>query len=588
MPDITERFVDSADGTRIAVYEQGDPDGATVVLVHGWPDSHVLWDGVAPLLADRFRVIRYDNRGVGKSAVPKHYSSYTMARFADDFEAVVAAVSPGAPVHVLAHDWGSVGVWEYLARPGAVDVVASFTSVSGPSSDHINRFVIDRLKRPYRPRRFVHGLSQLARLSYMAAFSTPVLAPAAVRVAFARGGMRRRLRKDGIAPQRIHHSKALVGDAVNAMPVYRANFFHGLRHARADHRVDVPVQLIVNTKDPYVRPYAYADVPNWVPRLWRRDLIAGHWAPMSHPGALARAVTELVDHLAGAPAGRELARAQIGVQRPPFGDQLVSVTGGGSGIGRATALAFAALGAEIVVSDIDEAAAAATAAEITAGGGTAHTYRLDVADADAVNRFAEQVCTAHGVPDVLVNNAGIGHAGLFLDTPADQYDRVLGINFGGVVNCCRAFGARMVERGAGGHIVNVASMAAYSPTQVMNAYATSKAAVFMFSDCLRAELDPAGIGLTTVCPGVIDTNIIDGTRFDLPTHKQAGVEPLRAQLKKGFALRRYGPEKVAKAIVSAVQNNTPVRPVTPEAYLVYGVAHAFPQVMRSTARATLG
>lgn len=588
MTDITERFVDSADGTRIAVFEQGNPDGPTVVLVHGWPDSHVLWDSVVPLLAERFRVIRYDNRGTGKSAVPKHHSSYTMARFADDFAAVTAAVGPGAPVHVLAHDWGSVGVWEYLSRPGSADVVASFTSVSGPSSDHINRFIIDGLKQPYRPRRFVRGLGQLARLSYMGAFSTPVLAPAAVRIAFARGGMRRRLLKAGIAPESIHHSKAFVGDAVSGVKVYRANFFRGLRHARTDHRVDVPVQLIVNTRDPYVRPYAYADIPNWVPRLWRRDLIAGHWAPMSHPGPLARAVTEFVDHLGGAPAGRELARAEVGVERAPFGDQLVSVTGAGSGIGRATALAFAELGAEIVVSDISEGAAAATVAEITAGGGTAHAYRLDVADAEAVNRFAEQVCTAHGVPDVLVNNAGVGHAGLFLDTPADQYDRVLDINFGGVVNCCRAFGARMVERGTGGHIVNVASMAAYSPTQVMNAYATSKAAVFMFSDCLRAELDPAGIGLTTVCPGVIDTNIIDGTRFDVPTHKQDGVEPLRAQIKKGFALRRYGPEKVAKAIVSAVQKNKPVRPVTPEAYVVYGVAHALPQVMRSTARTNLG
>ena len=252
MTDTTERFVDSADATRIAVFEAGNPDGPTVVLVHGWPDSHVLWDSVVPLLSERFRVIRYDNRGTGKSTAPKHHSRYTMARFADDFAAVAASASPGEPVHVLAHDWGSVGVWEYLARPGAADVVASFTSVSGPSSDHINRFIVDGLKRPYRPRRFVHGLGQLARLSYMGAFSTPVLAPAAVRIAFARGGMRRRLLKDGIAPEAIHHSESFVGDAVNGVKVYRANFFHGLRHARPDHRVDVPVQLIVNTRDPYV------------------------------------------------------------------------------------------------------------------------------------------------------------------------------------------------------------------------------------------------------------------------------------------------------------------------------------------------
>ena len=61
----TERFVESSDGVRIAVYEQGNPDGPTVVLVHGWPNSHVMWDGVVPMLADRFRIVAYDNRGAG-------------------------------------------------------------------------------------------------------------------------------------------------------------------------------------------------------------------------------------------------------------------------------------------------------------------------------------------------------------------------------------------------------------------------------------------------------------------------------------------------------------------------------------------
>ena len=191
------------------------------------------------------------------------------------------------------------------------------------------------------------------------------------------------------------------------------------------------------------------------------------------------------------------------------------------------------------------------------------------------------------MPDIVVNNAGIGQAGAFLDTPREEYDRVLDINFGGVVNGCRSFASRIVDRGTGGHIVNVASMAAYSPVQSMNAYATSKAAVYMFSDCLRAELDSAGIGLTTVCPGVIDTDIVHTTRFDAPAGKEGQVEARRAQLEKVFAARRYGPDKVAKAIVTAVKKNKPIRPVAPEAYFVYGVAHLLPQVMRSAARAKL-
>ncbi|MDT5015361.1 MAG: hypothetical protein QOD39_1521 [Mycobacterium sp.] len=125
MGQIIEHFVDSSDDVRIAVYEQGNPDGPTLVLVHGWPDSHAVWDGVVPLLADRFHIVRYDNRGVGKTSVPKPVSAYARSRYADDFAAVIDAVAPGEPVHALAHDWGSAGMWEYLSRTDARDRVAS-------------------------------------------------------------------------------------------------------------------------------------------------------------------------------------------------------------------------------------------------------------------------------------------------------------------------------------------------------------------------------------------------------------------------------------------------------------------------------
>lgn len=538
---MTQRFVQSSDGVRIAVYEDGDRNGPTVVLIHGHPDSHRLWDPIVALLADRFRIVRYDNRGAGDSTVPKRTAAYRIGRFADDFAAVIDSLPESGAVHVLAHDWGSTGVWEFLARPDAAGRVASFTSVSGPSHDHLNRYIVDTLSRPYRPRRFLRGLRQLGRLVAMAPRSVPV-------------------------------------------KIYRANVVHTITDARPDHRIDVPVQLIVNTQDPYLQPHFYDDTGRWVSRLWRRDVKAGHWSPTSHPQVLARAVTQLIDHLEGAPAARELLRAQVGRSRKPFGDTLVSVTGAGSGIGRETALAFARDGADVVISDVDRAGLDETARRIAAVGAPVHSYTLDVADATAVESFAEQVCAQHGVPDIVVNNAGVGHAGFFLDTPAADFDRVLDINFGGVVNGCRAFAKRLVERGTGGHIVNVASMASYAPVNVMNAYCTSKAAVYMFSDCLRAELDMAGIGLTTICPGVVGTNIVEATRFSLPDGRSQDVETLRARARKGFAVRRYGPDKVANAILSAVQKNKPVRPVTPEAYFVYGVAHALPQAMRSSAR----
>ena len=147
-------------------------------MTHGWPDSHVLWDGVVPRLADRFRIIRFDNRGVGKSSVPKPISAYTMSKLADDLGSVIAAVSPGEPVHVLGHDWGSVATWEYLSRPGASDRIASFTSASGPGTAHYGGSIFDSLKRPYRPVQFARALDRLLRLMYWYPFAVPVVAPA--------------------------------------------------------------------------------------------------------------------------------------------------------------------------------------------------------------------------------------------------------------------------------------------------------------------------------------------------------------------------------------------------------------------------
>ena len=580
---VPQQFVDSADGARIAVYEEGNREGPTVVLVHGFPDSHVLWDGVVPLLTERFRVIRYDNRGVGMSAAPKAVSAYTMARFADDFAAVIGELSPGGPVHVLAHDWGSVGIWEYLKRPGAGDRVASFTSVSGPSQDQLVEYIFGGLRRPWRPRRFARSVSQALRLTYMLFFSIPVLAPLFLRLALSVPALRRNA-VDNIPEDKIHHSAKLAGDAAHSVKTYPANYFRSFSRKRELQVVDVPVQLIVNTRDKYVRPYGFDDTASWVPRLWRRDIRAGHFSPMSHPQVMAAAVHDFADLAEGRQPSRAMLRAQVGRPRGRFGDTLVAVTGAGSGIGRETAFAFAREGAELVVSDIDEATVKETAAEIAARGGVAHPYVLDVSDAGAVEAFAERVGAEHGVPDIVVNNAGIGQAGCFLDTPVEEFDRVLEINLGGVVNGCRSFGRRLVERGTGGYIVNVASMAAYAPQQSLIAYCTSKAANYMFSDCLRAELDAAGVGVTTICPGVINTNIISTTRFSAPTGKDDNVDGRRGQIGRLFALRHYGPEKVAKAILSSVEKQKPIRPVAPEAYAVYGLSRVAPQALRNAAR----
>ncbi|GAB2674547.1 SDR family oxidoreductase [Nocardia goodfellowii] len=559
----TERIVRSGE-FELAVYEYGDPAAETIVLVHGWPDTHHLWDSVVPLLAGRFHVVAYDTRGHGRSTRTQRTADYRLDALAADFYAVADAVSPERPVHVLAHDWGSVQVWEAVCEPRAKARIASFTSVSGPNLDHIGKWMRDRLSRP-TPRNVWQPFTQLMSSAYTFFFMTPGLP----RAAFNLLGTEERWQRlvslmNETSPSNVKLGPTFRRDSVDGLLIYRANIVQRLLAPRERH-TEVPVQLIVAGRDVAVRPAGYDDERKWTQRLWRRDVPAGHWMPFSHPELLATATTELIDSLGGGTIPRGLRRAEIGRTRKPFEDQLLVITGGGSGIGRETALAFARRGAEIVLSDINLDAAKETAELIAAEHGVAHAYQLDVADESAVQAHAREVIDAHGVPDILINNAGIGQAGGFFDTPSVEFDRVMRINLGGVVNGCRAFGAAMAERGLGGHIVNLSSMAAYSPQQGFSAYSTSKSAVYMFSDCLRAELTGRGISVHTVCPGIVHTNIVATTKFSGVSAEEEKRK--QEQYDKLYRARRYTPDKVAEQIVRAVQDDRDIVPVTPEARL---------------------
>ncbi|ASF09122.1 peptidase S33 family protein [Nocardia brasiliensis NBRC 14402] len=574
-----ERTVRSGE-FELAVYEYGDPAADTVLLVHGWPDTNHLWDAVVPLLADRFHVVTYDTRGHGRSTRTKRTQDFRLDHLAADFYAVADAVSPDRPVHVLAHDWGSVQVWEAVCEPQAATRVASFTSVSGPNLDHMGHWMRSRLSRP-TPRNVWQPFTQLLSSAYTFFFMTPGLP----RAVFGLLGTEQRWQRivsimNETAPSNVKLGPTFRQDSVDGLLIYRANIVQRILSPRERH-TEVPVQLIVAGRDVAVRPAGYDDENKWVRRLWRRDVPAGHWMPFSHPELLATAATELIDTVNGGAAPRGLRRAEVGRSAQRFEDQLVVITGGGSGIGRETALALARRGAEIVLSDINLVAAKETAELIAAERGVAHAYQLDVADQAAVQEHAAVVLETHGVPDILINNAGIGQAGGFFDTSAAEFDRVMRINLGGVVNGCRAFGSAMAERGLGGHIVNLSSMAAYSPQQNFSAYSTSKSAVFMFSDCLRAELAGRGISVHTICPGIVHTNIVANTTFS----GVSAEEEKRKQEKYDnlYRKRSYGPEKVAEQIVRAVEKDRSIVPVTPEARLQYHFSRLAPAVGRFVA-----
>jgi 2-hydroxycyclohexanecarboxyl-CoA dehydrogenase len=235
---------------------------------------------------------------------------------------------------------------------------------------------------------------------------------------------------------------------------------------------------------------------------------------------------------------------------------LVLVTGAGSGIGQATAFRFADEGARVLAVDINREAAEKTSAACAERGAESAAYEADVADRVGVVRLAETVHAEHGTLDVLVNNAGVGMSGHFLDLSLEDWDWIVSINLMGAIHMARAFGPAMVKRGRG-HVVNVSSGLGYTPTATESGYGTTKAAILAFSRSLRADWHRHGVGVSAICPGVINTPIIESTRF----RGEAAAPEKVARVKKVFSKRGHPPELVAKAIVHAVRENKSVVPV---------------------------
>ncbi|MGW7084918.1 SDR family oxidoreductase [Streptomyces sp. NPDC054871] len=574
-----ERWVRTG-GVELCVAELGDPTQPTVLLVHGYPDSKEVWSEVAGRLADRFHVVLYDVRGHGRSTAPQPLrGGFTLEKLTDDFVAVADAVSPDKPVHLVGHDWGSVQAWEFVTVKRTEGRIASFTSMSGPSLDHFGHWIKKRMTRP-TPRKVGQLLGQGAKSWYVYMLHTPVLPELAWR-----GPLGKRwpkiLERVEKVPAGDYPTSSLPSDAAHGAWLYRDNVRARMRRPRADAYAHAPVQLITPSGDIFLSERLYDELELWAPELVRRSIPAKHWVPRTRPDQLAAWITDFVTtNEDGVPANDSVA---TGKHADRFGGQLVLVTGAGSGIGRATAFAFAEAGARVVAVDRDAESAARTA-EMSRliGAPEAWGETVDVTDEQAMEKLAEKVAREYGIVDVLVNNAGIGLSGSFLDTSAEDWKKVLDVNLWGVIHGCRLFGKQMAERGQGGHIVNTASAAAYQPSKALPAYSTSKAAVLMLSECLRAELAGQGIGVSAICPGFVNTNITATTHF---TGVDAEEEKRRQKkTSRLYGLRNYPPEKVADAILRAVVKNQAVVPVTPEARGAHLMSRFTPKALRAIAR----
>ncbi len=190
-----------------------------------------------------------------------------------------------------------------------------------------------------------------------------------------------------------------------------------------------------------------------------------------------------------------------------FAGKVAFVTGGASGIGLGIARNLLAEGMRVVMADWNEEHIAG-ARELLKGNNAAHFIRVNVADRDDVRRAAQEALDVFGKIHVLCNNAGVGGGGEADDDDFEDWDRSIGVNFGGVVNGTKIIAPIIKRQGEGGHVVNTASMAGIVPLPTMGGYQAGKFAVRGFTEALRLSLAPHGIGVSCLFPGAVKTALV--------------------------------------------------------------------------------
>ncbi|GAB2888292.1 alpha/beta fold hydrolase [Paraburkholderia jirisanensis] len=289
----------SADGLRLAVYVSGPRDATPVVLVHGYPDSALIWEAVRAQLDARFRVIAYDVRGAGASDAPAGRTGYRLEALVADLAAVADALIGTRPFHLVGHDWGSIQCWEAVTTTPLEGRIASYTSISGPCLDHaaartrgLPRSANDADTRHAASRRTSFGstIAQLLKSWYIYFFHLPLLPELYWRLLgvpawpwWLRVSERLQAVRD----------PAQLRNALNGLELYRANFVSRMLHPhpRSAH---APVQFIVPLRDPYVGPALSVGLETWLGPYRREEIDAGHWVVLREPMRVAASIARFI------------------------------------------------------------------------------------------------------------------------------------------------------------------------------------------------------------------------------------------------------------------------------------------------------
>ena len=257
-----------------------------------------------------------------------------------------------------------------------------------------------------------------------------------------------------------------------------------------------------------------------------------------------------------------------------FNEKVSVVTGAGSGIGKATAHALAAAGAEGVLVDIHRERLDKVKAELEGLGRPCHLREVDVSKRDQMEELAAWTLDRCGRVDILFNNAGVTIGGHSEDHSLEDWEWIIGINLWGMIYGMKFFLPHMIEQRSG-HMVSTSSAAALMVTPGFAAYCATKSGVVGLSLALRPEMKKHNVGISVLCPGLIKTSINENARLNLRDTDTRTPEDLDiAMAKSGHA-----PEKVARAVLRGIRRNTPIIPVGWEAWLGW-------YLMRISVRAT--
>ncbi len=258
-----------------------------------------------------------------------------------------------------------------------------------------------------------------------------------------------------------------------------------------------------------------------------------------------------------------------------FSGKTAAITGAGSGIGRALSLRLAESGCALALSDIDQAGLDETAGLLGEKGVRVTTRRLDVAVKDDVYAWADEVVRDHGSCNLIFNNAGISYGSTVEGADYADFERLMNINFWGVVYGTKAFLPHL-RASRDGHVINISSLFGLIGFPGQSAYNASKFAVRGFTECLREELEMTGAPVSATCvhPGGIKTNIARRTKTS-ESIRDLGIDPAAggAQFEKLF---RTSPEEAARVILDGVSKNARRVLIGADARLSEGIQRVFP------------